>query len=127
MAEYKFTDIPDPIITEPTYPYGQQVFDNLKSFKAGRGSTSMGMDEQGFWVGADKFATAPFRVTMAGAVYIGGGSGFGDLAWVDSVSLDTQVNDGTTYKKTTANDKTGADRAYNALNSYNRYANWLSA
>lgn len=71
MAEYKFTDVPNPIINDPTYPYGQQVFDNLKSFKAGRGATSMGMDEQGFWLGSDKFATAPFRVTMSGTVYIG--------------------------------------------------------
>jgi hypothetical protein len=85
------------------------------------------MDPSGIWLGSDKFATAPFRVAMDGTMTISGASGFGDLAWENSANLDTQVTDGATYKKTTVNEKTGAGRGYSALNSSNRYAQWLSA
>jgi hypothetical protein len=37
------------------------------------------------------------------------------------------VPDGTTYKRTTTNEKTGASRGYSALNASNRYQAWLSS
>jgi hypothetical protein len=101
MAEYKFTDVPNPSIEVPDYPYGQQSFDNLKSFKAGRGATSMGMNEQGFWVGADKFATAPFRVDMAGNAVITGidtsNVHYGKTSFADSVNAGYSISTSGVY------------------------------
>ena len=45
-----------------------------------------------------------------------------DLDW----NLD-DISDGGTYKRVTSNEKTGADRAYWALNSSDRYTNWLAS
>lgn len=44
------------------------------------------------------------------------------VSW--TFTLD-QINDGSTYKRTTANEKTWAARWYNALNASYRYQNWL--
>jgi hypothetical protein len=45
--------------------------------------------------------------------------------WSLSWNLDS-ISDWSTYVKTTTNEKTWASRWYNALNSSNRYAQWLS-
>ncbi len=63
------------------------------------------------------------NVYLKGKIIITGGSGIsnlsdaGNLATKDTVNLDVDVVDGSTYKRTTANEKTGASRAYTALDS----------
>jgi len=62
---------------------------------------------------------------VKGNINITGGSGIsnlsdaGALATKDTANLDSDVVDGSTYKRTTANEKTGAGRAYNALDNNN--------
>jgi hypothetical protein len=46
---------------------GLSMFSNV--FKRGHGNAVFGSDENGIWLGAADFPTAPFRVTMAGAIY----------------------------------------------------------
>jgi len=46
---------------------GLSMFSNV--FKRGYGNAVFGSDENGIWLGAADFPTAPFRVTMAGAIY----------------------------------------------------------
>ena len=59
-------------------------------------------------------------LTVAGSINVTGGDAFSKT----NDTLD-DIFDGTTYKKTTENEKTGAGRAYNALNANNRYKQWL--
>lgn len=42
------------------------ILDNVKSFQVGYGGKNMRVDSQGLWLGADKFADAPFSVDMEG-------------------------------------------------------------
>ena len=52
-----------------------------------------------------------------------------DFSW-DIGDLDGNLDDiadGWTYKRVTSNEKTWADRAYGALNSNDRYTNWLAS
>lgn len=117
-------DVPYPsIYDDPT----QQSLKNFSTIQVGNGNKTIRMDERGFWLGSEDFESAPFRVAMDGALTIQGAGGFGDLAFEDTVNLDSQVTDGSTYKRTTTNEKTGAGRGYNAINASNRYAQWLDA
>jgi len=99
---YTFTDVPYPTVSTPTYQYGQQSFSNLSDFQAGRGTASFHMDPSGIWLGSDKFATAPFKVTMGGvATFTGmvsdwdditGKPTFGALALKDVVAWATDIS-----------------------------------
>jgi hypothetical protein len=61
------------------------------------------------------------KITLDWDVYVDGTFTIASLWW----DLD-DVPDWSTYKKTTSNEKTWASRWYNALNSSNRYQQWLT-
>ena len=69
MAEINpFNDIPDREIQSTTDFYGQDLLDNVGSIKIGAGSKAFKADESGIWLGANKFADAPFSVDLDGNV-----------------------------------------------------------
>jgi hypothetical protein len=45
---------------------GQDYLNNLYALQVGKGSNAFRSDQSGIWLGAEKFANAPFRVNMAG-------------------------------------------------------------
>jgi len=61
-----FVDVKERSI-EPLTAEGTQ-YANFASMAIGEGSQSFRSDQQGMWLGAEKFADAPFSVSMAGAV-----------------------------------------------------------
>lgn len=104
--------------------YGSDIFNDIKQMQVGNGSQVFRADQSGIWLGAATFADAPFSVDMQGNVtatsititgYIPTG---GAAADVNSLSggLDG-ISNGSTYFKTTANQVTGAGRAFNGLDS----------
>lgn len=48
--------------------HGAHFFRNVKSLEVGFGSKVMRVDRDGLWLGAEQFASAPFRVDMEGNV-----------------------------------------------------------
>ncbi len=46
--------------------YGQTYLDMLSAFQIGAGAKSFKADRDGMWLGANRFASAPFRVDMLG-------------------------------------------------------------
>lgn len=62
-----FQDVQDnPITTAETY--GQPQLDNLFSLQIGAGNVAFKADSSGIWLGADRFADAPFSVDMNGNI-----------------------------------------------------------
>lgn len=61
-----FTNVPDYNI-QSNATYGKDTL-NVAAMNVGFGDTCFKSDDQGIWLGADRFTTAPFRVTMAGAL-----------------------------------------------------------
>jgi len=61
-----FVDVKERSI-EPLTAEGTQ-YANFASMAIGEGSQSFRSDQQGMWLGAEKFVDAPFSVSMAGAV-----------------------------------------------------------
>ena len=119
----------------------------VRELSVGQGGNNVfRADEQGIWLGGDTFASAPFKVSMLGALTassatfsqylnkttdslddVNDGASYGKVLTTSisagaiilsecSGDLD-DVGDGSTYKKTTANEKTGGGRAYNGLDS----------
>lgn len=46
--------------------YGKDTIDNLQEISTGQGSKAFRQDRDGMWLGANKFADAPFSVSMQG-------------------------------------------------------------
>lgn len=63
-----FNDIPDKDIQSSSDFYGQDLLDNVAAIKIGSGVKAFKADESGIWLGANKFADAPFSVDMSGAM-----------------------------------------------------------
>lgn len=63
-----FTDIPVAELptTDPNAAYASQYLTGVKELQIGSGSNVFRGDRQGIWLGAAKFADAPFRVDMNG-------------------------------------------------------------
>lgn len=91
--------------------YGSQFFRDVQELQVGYGSKVMRVDQQGLWLGAETFAAAPFSVDMNGNV-VATSLSLGTL----SGTLD-DIDNGTTYQKTTVNEVLGASYAYGGLNS----------
>lgn len=92
------------------------------------GTQTVNIDATGtdIWVGVDdtdkRLSWNGTTLAIEGDIVITGGSGIASLS--DAGSLATaddldDVSDGATYKRTNANEKTGAGRAYTAINSSN--------
>lgn len=91
--------------------YGSQYLNDVRSLQVGYGGKVLRADSQGIWLGAEEFADAPFSVDMEGnvtAVTLTLGSLAGDL---------DDIDDGSSYAKTTLNEVLGASYAYNGLNT----------
>lgn len=100
-------------------------FEGMPSMQVGFGSKVFRSDRQGIWLGAKKFVDAPFHVDMDGNAKATSIT-LTDYFNLTGNDLD-DVTDGAIHKKTTANEKTGAGRGFNALSSNNRYVEWLLA
>lgn len=107
-----FTDVQNqPLEQESNVRYGSEFFRNVNELQVGMGAEVMRVDRQGIWLGAERFADAPFSVDMQGNVTATSLS-LGTLAG----NLD-DIADGTTYARTTLNETLGASYAYGGLNS----------
>lgn len=61
-----FNDIPDRPLQDSNNLHGQDYLDNISALQVGIGSRSFKSDESGIWLGAHKWADAPFSVDMNG-------------------------------------------------------------
>lgn len=69
MAEKTvFTNIPSAPDPEPQTAVASQ-FGSFREIQIGFGAKCFHADSQGIWLGAEKYASAPFRVDMSGNVY----------------------------------------------------------
>ena len=111
MSQNAFNEIPEVAFTPAKDIYGVQTLDNISSMQIGAGAKSFKGDQSGIWLGANKFANAPFSVDMdgnviaTGATITGMGQNFvSTLAWT-ATDIDTatwaggtiKTSDGTTY------------------------------
>jgi hypothetical protein len=62
-----YNDIKDVSLDSTTDNYGNDVI-NVAAMKAGTGDKSFKVDDSGIWLGANKFADAPFSVDMEGNI-----------------------------------------------------------
>ena len=67
MESY-FKDIENKPIKVATEVQGGGVFNDVGSLQVGMGTQVLRMDQSGLWLGANKFADAPYSVDMAGNV-----------------------------------------------------------
>lgn len=49
--------------------FGSDYFRDVNELQVGMGSSVFRVDEQGLWLGAERFADAPFRIDMQGNIY----------------------------------------------------------
>lgn len=107
-----FSDIQSkPLEEESNVRYGSEFFRNVNELQVGIGSEVFRVDRQGIWLGAERFADAPFSVDMSGNITATGIS-------LASLSGDLDdIADGSTYAKTTFVETLGASYAYSGLNS----------
>jgi len=84
-------------LPQPTGIGGADDLRNVASIKVGDGSRAFKADESGIWLGANKWASAPFRVDMQGNVVA-------TSATFSSYALDADLNtlDGAALKKAVA-------------------------
>jgi len=91
--------------------YGSQYLTDVRSLQVGYGSKVLRVDDQGIWLGAEDFASAPFSVDMDGNIVA-------TSLTLASLSGDLDdIADGLTYAKTTLNEALGASYAYSGLNT----------
>lgn len=91
--------------------YGSQYLTDVRSLQVGYGSKVLRVDDQGIWLGAATFASAPFSVDMDGNIVA-------TSLTLASLSGDLDdIADGLTYAKTTLNAALGAGYAYSGLNT----------
>lgn len=71
MADSYFNDVPNVDPSDPTggVVAGSMIADNLTSLQVGAGTKIFRGDASGIWLGAIKWANAPFRVDMSGNLY----------------------------------------------------------
>ena len=107
-----FTDVPFSELEDANDKrYGSDFFRDVNELQVGMGSSVMRVDQQGLWLGAERFADAPFSVSMTGEI-VATGLTLGTIGG----TLD-DVADGTTYGRTTFNQVLGASYAKDGLNS----------
>lgn len=107
-----YVNVPiQPLEEKSDVRYGSQYFRDVQELQVGMGSTVFRVDAQGIWLGAERFADAPFSVDMSGNITATGLT----LSTIGG-TLDDIAN-GSTYKKTTFNEALGASYAYGGLNS----------
>ena len=68
-----FDDVPSKPFPEKEGVAGFDDLSRLASLQIGTGTRAFKADQSGIWLGADKFADAPFRVAMDGTVVVGSG------------------------------------------------------
>lgn len=63
-----FSNITPPQMTpiDQINRYGSQYLNNVGEMSVGYGTQAMHADQQGVWLGANRFTDAPFRVDMQG-------------------------------------------------------------
>ena len=66
---------------------------NIREIQSGFGSKAFKVDSQGIWLGANKYADAPFRISMDGVIFVKSTSGGHIL--IDGPNQRIVVNDGT--------------------------------
>ena len=94
-----FTDIKQQPLPEiSTTVGGQQFFDNLFSLAIGSGGNAFKADKDGIWLGADKFANAPFKVNMQGLLTAAGAvlTGYASSTDVSTLMAQALLKDNTT-------------------------------
>lgn len=107
-----YTNVPiAPLEEKSDVRYGSQYFRDVQELQVGSGSKVLRVDQQGLWLGAERFVDAPFSVSMTGEI-VATGLTLGTIGG----TLD-DIADGTTYHKTTINEALGASYAYGGLNS----------
>jgi len=87
-----FNDVQDAGMPQADGLYGQQYLDNILSMQVGSGTSVFRADESGLWLGANKFADAPFKIDMQGNIYVETGSG---TIVIDGINNRIIINDGT--------------------------------
>jgi len=121
-----FSDIQDKGIGQGSTLYGSELM-NLQALQVGAGSNVLRSDESGFWMGAEKWANAPFKVDMAGNVYASSLTATGYIA-VGGAAGD--VNSGATTisgTKITASSITGTQIAAGTITASNIAASTITA
>lgn len=91
MIVNAFNDVPDYNI-QTNVTYGKDTL-NVAAMNVGFGNTCFKSDDQGIWLGAEKFATAPFRVNMAGALVATSATISGYASDTDLSTLEGTVTD----------------------------------
>jgi len=90
-----FKDVPDKKIIPTGDLYGKDYLDNMSAIQVGYGSKAFKSDQSGIWLGANKFADAPFSVDMLGnailssATITGMGVNFVSTVTWTATDLDT--------------------------------------
>jgi hypothetical protein len=65
-----FKDIEEKVFVDPTGKiHGLDYVANLLALSVGSGSQVLRSDQSGIWLGATRYANAPFRVNMAGSLF----------------------------------------------------------
>lgn len=126
-----FTDIVDKGLQPLQDMKGLEYIDNILAMQVGSGSKCFKTDQSGIWLGANRFASAPFRVDMSGnltatsATISGMAQNFvSTLSWT-ATDADTatwsagtiKTTDGTTYNIVTGNTGNIASTTYVYLDS----------
>lgn len=121
-----FSDVSDKGIGEGSTLYGSELM-NLQALQVGAGAKVLRSDESGFWLGAEKWADAPFRIDMLGNVYASSLTASGYIA-VGGAASD--VNSGATTingTKITASSITGTQIAAGTITALNIAASTITA
>jgi len=86
-----FNDIESKGLPQPEGIAGQLYLDNILAMQVGSGTSVFRADESGLWLGANKFADAPFKIDMQGNIYVETTSG---TIVIDGVNNRIIINDG---------------------------------
>ena len=65
-----FNDVKRSSLPEPTGVAGLDDLRRMAAMEIGTGDRAIKGDSSGFWLGANTFADAPFKIDMAGNIYI---------------------------------------------------------
>ena len=91
MIVKAFNDVDDKKLIQSEDVHGSEVLDNIAKMQVGFGTKAFKADESGIWLGANKWADAPFRVDMEGNV-VASSATFSQYATdSDLTTLDGQV------------------------------------
>lgn len=70
---------------------GDQYINNLLSLGVGSGNSVFRADQQGIWLGADKYEDAPWKVSITGAMYFSAMDGLASIV-IDSTGITQWYN-----------------------------------